>query len=162
MRVASLNQFIEVYDGVLGYPSPTGQEEIVANYLELIATLINQEGNKENANKKIAQVLVAKAEEWVLPIIERRVGFSYSQLIFGMANVYRSATIVLQDRVYYDKAVAMYTLGLEFSPDRQIFLYNLFDMYRFGGDNRNARSIGERIVEVYRDERVAQILQTLQ
>jgi len=160
-EIKSLEQFNSVYDVVLGYQSPVGQEEVVANYLELIASIIDEESKRENPNKEVIHALVGKAEEWALPIVERRVGFSYSQILFSFGGVYRSATIVLQDQTYYQKAVDMYKLGLEFSPDRQVFLYSLFDTYRFGGDKENARKIGERIVEVYKDGGVAQILQNL-
>ena len=33
-------------------------------------------------------------------------------------------------------------------------------MYRFGGDKENARKIGERIMKVYKDKKVRQILQS--
>ena len=160
-QVNSLDQFNALYDGLLNYPSPAGQDEIVSAYLEILSILIDREASNKNFNEQLVRHLVGKAEEWAGPIIEKGAGFSFSKIIFNFANVYRSATIVLQDEEYYKKAIRFYALGLEYSPDRTIFLYNLFDMYRFGGDKENARKIGERIMKVYKDEKVGQILQDL-
>lgn len=160
-QVTTLEQFNNLYDGVLGYSSPVGQDEIVANYLEIISNTINQEQKAAKPNTEIVRSLVTRAEKWALPIVNRRAGFGFSQTLFSLGSVYRSATIVLQEEVYYKKAIEMYRLGLEFSPDRQIFLYSLFDMYRFGKDNENARRVGERILEVYKDDNIKQILKDL-
>lgn len=160
-EVKTLVDFNKLYDSVLNYKSPVGQEEVVANYLEIIFEIINQEQRKENPNKDVVTSLVGKAEEWALPIIEKRSGFGFSQILFSMGNVYRSATILLQEEAFYNKAIKMYELGMEFSPDRQIFVYSLFDMYHFANDKANAKRIGERIVRVYQDARIEQILQSL-
>lgn len=159
--ITSLKQFNALYDGLLSYESPVGQDEVVGYYLQMLTEIIAQEKGKENPNETLIRHLVGKAEEWGGPIIERGVGFSFSQLTFNMANIYREAMLAVRDETYYQKGTELYRLGLEYSPDRQIFLYNLFDMYRFRGDNENARKIGEKIVEVYKDERVKQILQDL-
>ena len=120
-----------------------------------------QEKRKEGLNEALIRHLVGKAEEWGGPIIKRGVGFNFSQFIFNMANIYQEAMLAVRDETYYQKGVELYRLGLRYSPDRPIFLYSLFDMYRFRGDNENARKIGERIFEVYKDERVRQTLQSL-
>ena len=160
-QITSLAQFDALYDGVLSYASPVGQDEIVSNYVSMLTEIIAEEKRKESPNETLIRHLVGKAEEWGEPIIERGVGFNFSQFIFNMANIYQGTMIAVPDRTYYQKGVELYRLGLEYSPDRQLFLYSLFDMYRFRGDNENARKIGERIVEVYKDERVKQVVQSL-
>ena len=160
-QIISLKQFDALYDGVLSYKSPVGQDEVVSYYLEMLIEIIAEERRKESSNEALIRHLVGKAEEWGVPIIERGAGFIFSRLIFNMANIYQEAMLAVREEMYYQKGVEFYRLGLEYSPDRQIFLYNLFDMYRFRDDNENARKIGERIVEVYKNERVKQILQSL-
>jgi len=160
-QIISLAQFDALYDGVLSYASPVGQDEIVSNYVSMLTEIIAEEKRKESPNETLIRHLVGKAEEWGEPIIERGVGFNFSQFIFNMANIYQGTMIAVPDRTYYQKGVELYRLGLKYSPDRQLFLYSLFDMYRFRGDNENARKIGERIVEVYKDERVKQVVQSL-
>lgn len=160
-QITSLAQFDALYDGVLSYASPVGQDEIVSNYVSMLTEIIAEEKRKESPNETLIRHLVGKAEEWGEPIIERGVGFNFSQFIFNMANIYQGTMIAVPDRTYYQKGVELYRLGLKYSPDRQLFLYSLFDMYRFRGDNENARKIGERIVEVYKDERVKQVVQSL-
>ena len=160
-QITSLAQFDALYDGVLSYTSPVGQDEIVSNYVSMLTEIIAEEKRKESPNETLIRHLVGKAEEWGEPIIERGVGFNFSQFIFNMANIYQEAMFAVPDRTYYQKGVELYRLGLKYSPDRQLFLYSLFDMYRFRGDNENARKIGERIVEVYKDERVKQVVQSL-
>ncbi len=159
--ITSLKQFNTLYDGVLSYKSPVGQDEVVSYYLEMLTEIIAQEKRNESPNEALIRHLVGKAEEWTAPIIERGAGFIFSRLIFNMANIYREAMLAVGEETYYQKGVELYRLGLKYSPDRQIFLYNLFDMYRFRDDKENARKIGERIMEVYNDERVKQILQSL-
>lgn len=160
-KVTTLDQFDKLYNGVLEYSSPVGQDEIVSNYLDMLSNIIGQEKNKEKPNETLIRHLVGEAEKWTDPIIERGAGFSFSQIIFNFASVYRDATMALKDENYYKKAVELYNLGLQYSPDRQIFLYSLFDMYRFRGDAENAKRIGERILKVYKDDRVQQILGTI-
>lgn len=160
-QINSFKDFDEVYGKALSYASPVGQDEIVSGYLEILAEIIQGEALKEQPNKQIIEKLIAKAEEWANPIVGKGAGFGFSQILFRFGNVYQVAAIVLKDDNYYQKAVQLYSLGLRYSPDRQIFLYSLFDMYRFRGDNENAKRVGERIVEVYNDEGVAQSLQAL-
>src|SRR3989344_2715302 len=160
-QIISLAQFDALYDGVLSYTSPVGQDEIVSNYVSMLTEIIAEERRKESPNETLIRHLVGKAEEWGRPIIKRGVGFNFSQFIFNMASVYQEAMLALPDEAYYQKGVELYRLGLTYSPDRQLFLYSLFDMYRLRGDNENARKIGERIFEVYKDERVKQMLQSL-
>lgn len=157
-QVSTLTDFDKLYGGVLGFPSPVGQDEIVSNYLEMIDNIISQEKVKPQPNEAIIRPLVASSTMWTEPIIKKGAAFSFSQIIFNYANVYRDAAIALKDKAFYDKAVELYKYGLKQSPDRQIFLYSLFDLYNVTGDKENARIIGERIAKVYKDDRVVQII----
>lgn len=160
-QINSFKDFDEVYGKALSYESPVGQDEIVSSYLEILAEIIQGETLKEQPNKQIIEKLIVKAEEWANPIVDKGAGFGFSQILFRFGNVYQMAAIALKDDNYYQKSVQLYNLGLQYSPDRQIFLYSLFDMYRFRGDNENAKKVGERIVGVYNDEGVAQSIQSL-
>ncbi|MBI2035478.1 MAG: tetratricopeptide repeat protein [Candidatus Liptonbacteria bacterium] len=156
-QVSSLPQFNAVYDGILGYRSPVGQEELVSNYMGILSEIIVQEKNKPQPNVALVDQLVQKAEEWGRPIIDRGTGFSYSQVIFSFGSVYQQAFMATRNFSYYEKAIQLYEFGLKQSPDRQVFLYSLFDIYRFAGNIEEARRIGIRIVEVYNDGGVNQI-----
>ncbi|MDP1689424.1 MAG: hypothetical protein Q8L47_04860 [bacterium] len=160
-QVNTLVDFDKLYGGVLGFPSPVGQDEITSNYLEMIGNIIGQEKGKTQPNEAIIRPLVASSTMWAEPIIKRGAAFSFSQIIFNYANVYRDAAIALKDKAYYEKAVELYRFGLKQSPDRQIFLYSLFDLYNMTGDKENARIIGDRIVKVYKDDRVIEILKSI-
>ncbi len=153
-QVTSLEQFNVVYDDILGYRSPVGQEELVSNYMGIIAEIIVQEKNKPQPNVALVDELVKKAEEWGRPIIDRGTGFSFSQVIFSFGSVYQQAFMATRNPNYYNEAVKLYNFGLQQSPDRQVFLYSLFDLYRFAGNTEEARRIGIRIVEVYKDQGV--------
>lgn len=160
-QINSLAQFDKIYGGVLGYSSPVGQDEIVSNYLEVISQAVSQEKGKEKPNEGLIRALVASSSMWADPIIQRGSGFGFSQIIYNYANIYRDSALALKDRNYYEKAVDLFKLGLLYSPDRQIFLYSLFDLYMATGDKVGARLIGNRIMEVYGDARVDEILKKI-
>ena len=160
-QVSSLSDFDKTYGNVLGFISPVGQDEIVANYLDLIDGIIAQEKNKEKPAEALIRPLVASSSMWAEPIIEKGSSFGYSQIIYNYASVYRDAALALKDKNYYEKSLQLFKLGLKASPDRQIFLYNLFDLYTAVGDKENARIVGNRILEVYKDERVSEVLKNL-
>ncbi len=157
-EVNDIKQFNDLYDGILSTNSPVGQDELVSNYLDLISSLINQEKGKEKPNLEIIKYLASNAEKWAEPIIERGTGFSFSQIIYNYATINRDVALVLNDKKHYDKAVTLYQLGLKHSPDRQIFLYTLFDLYVLVGDKAGANLLGDRIIEVYDDNRVTEII----
>src|SRR3989344_5030574 len=119
-QIISLAQFDALYDGVLSYTSPVGQDEIVSNYVSMLTEIIAEKKRKESPNETLIRHLVGKAEERGEPIIERGVGFNFSQFIFNMANIYQGTMIAVPDRTYYQKGVELYRLGLKYSPDRQL------------------------------------------
>lgn len=160
--ITSIKRFDELYGGALASRSPVGQDEITSRYLEILSEIVREERDKEQPNKALIKRILERAEKWGRPVINRGTGINFSQTIANMASVYREAVIAAREEEYYEKAVALYEFGLKQSPDRQIFLYNLFDIYRFRGDNENARRVGERIIEVYKDKNVLSILEMLQ
>lgn len=156
-KVRSLQDFTAMFDKVLGFYSPVGQDEIVANYLGTVNGIIGQQ-----SEEKIIRALVLQAEAYTRPIIESEKGLNLSQTMVSMGMVYKTAAGKLNDRAYFEKAVKVFENGLSYSPHRPIFLYNLFELYYAVGDKENTKKIGERILMDWpQEEKVRDIMKAL-
>ncbi len=140
----SLQEFNNLFDPVLDSYSPIGQDELVASYLDFIINVINQQ-----TDQQLIMTLVSQAERRVAPILEAKKGFNFSQILFDIGRIYQIAAYKLKSQSYYEKSVELYKEGLKFSPNRPIFLYGLFELYKFGGDKEGEKEVGTTILKYW-------------
>ncbi|MEK7555436.1 MAG: hypothetical protein AAB516_01290 [Patescibacteria group bacterium] len=145
--VRSLDDFNNLFDPALGFYSPVGQDEVVSGYLQTLISLTSQQSNKE-----LIDILVKQAEARTAPILEKEKGFNFSQNIYNLAAIYAVSAIKFNDDIYYQKGVETFRLGLKHSPNRQMFLYGLFNLYQFKGDKEGMKEIGETILKYWPDD----------
>lgn len=142
--IRSLDDFNNLFDPALDFYSPVGQDEIVTGYLRILMDLVGQQ-----SDKKVIDVLVKQAETRMAPILEKEKGFNFSQSIYNLAAIYSIAAVKFNDDTYYQKGVEMFRLGLKHSPNRKMFLYGLFGLYQFKGDENGMNEIGEIILKYW-------------
>lgn len=145
--IRSLDEFNKVFDPVLDFYSPVGQEEITSNYLDILVTTI-----KNQKDKGVVDYLVRKGESAANPIIEKGAGFGFSQILLWMGSLYQEAYLATGDNSYYDKSVAEFRLGLKYSPNRPSFLYNLFYLYDIKHDKNGIVETGNVILKYWPNE----------
>ncbi len=146
-KVNTLKDFNNLFDPVLDFYSPVGQDEITQYYLGILANIINQQ-----SDKTVIDILARQAESRMAPILEKSKGFSFNQNLYTLGSIYKIVAIKFKDEGYYQKSVNIFQKGLEYSPNRLIFLRGLFDLYTAHGYNDKAREIGETILKYYPNE----------
>lgn len=145
-QIHSLNDFNKIFDPVLNFYSPVGQEEIVAKYLEILVSVI-----KSQKDRDVVDYFIDKAESLTDPTIEKGAGFSFSQILLSLGDVYQAAYSVTNDEAYYSKAVKTFRLGLTYSPNRSAFLYSLLGLYSGHQDKAGVTEIGNTILKFWPD-----------
>lgn len=155
--VRSLNEFKAVYDPVINYPSPVGQDEIMANYLNMVAQTM---GRIED--EKTLRALMEYVEPQMRPILEKGTGLNFSQNLYNIGTVYKVAGIKLNDEKYYTEAIRVFELGMEASPRRPLFLYGMFELYYAKRDAKKTKEIGEIILKYYpQEQKIKELLDKL-
>ncbi len=142
--IRSLQEFNDLFEPALNFYSPVGQDEIVSGYLRVLIGLLEKQSNKE-----VVDILIKQAEARMAPILEKEKGFGLSQNIYNLASIYAISAIRFNDDVYYEKGVEMFMLGLIHSPNRAMFLYGLFNLYQFKGDEKGLKEVGETILKYW-------------
>lgn len=142
--IRSLQEFNALFEPALDFYSPVGQDEVVSGYLRILIDLTEKQSNKD-----VVDILIRQAEARMSPILEKQKGFSFSQNIYNLASIYAIAAIKFNDAIYYQKGVEMFRLGLEHSPNRAMFLFGLFNLYQFKGDEKGMKEIGETILKYW-------------
>jgi len=152
--IKSLDDFNKLFDRALDFSSPAGQDETVGAYLGVLAEIISRQ-----TDRGTIEALVKNAENRMRPILEKKKGFNFGQNLYTLGMIYRLGAAKLQSETYYRKSVEIFKLGLEYYPNRQIFLYGLFDLYVGAGDKENAKKIGETILNFFpNNEKIINIL----
>ena len=146
-KINTLEDFNNLFDPVLDFYSPVGQDEITQYYLGILANIINQQ-----SDKTVIDILARKAESRMAPILEKGKGFNFNQNLYTLGSIYKIVAIKFRDEGYYQKSVNIFQEGLKYSPNRLIFLRGLFDLYAAHGYNDKAREIGETILKYYPNE----------
>lgn len=147
-KVRSIEDFNDLFDPVLNFYSPIGQDESVSYYLGILLSVINQQ-----TERQVIDVLVKQAEDRMVPILEKGSGFSFNQNLYTFGSIYKMAALKFHDLEYYKKAENIFKTGLEYSPNRKIFLKGLFDLYSVNKDDQNkALEIGKTILKYYPEE----------
>ncbi len=148
-KVHSVGDLNDLFDPVLDFYSPIGQDEITSYYLGILINIINQQ-----TDRTVIDVLAKQAENRMAPILQVEKGFSFNQNLYTLGSIYKIAAIKFKDKVYYDKAVNIFQEGLEYSPKRLIFLKGLFDLYSVNLDDQSkAREVGEIILKNWPDDK---------
>lgn len=138
----TLREFADRLSVSLRVPSPIGQEELVRNTAGLVAGILAQQGE----DKKLTAALVAFIEAYYQPILARGRGMSFAQNFYVLGQVHEVAFVKTKDRAYLESARRYYERGLALSPERPQFLYGLYQLAQFAGDQEAIRSYGERIL----------------
>lgn len=142
-RIRSLQDFNAVFDPVLNFYSPVGQDEIISYYFGILANVIQQ------SNEEVATALTKQAEDLMGPVIREGKGFGYSQNLYNFAGFYKIAALKLKSDAYLQKSLDLFNEGLKNSPNRSIFLEGLFDIYRIKGDTGRMKEVGEIILKYW-------------
>lgn len=147
-KIRSIGDFNNLFDPVLNFYSPVGQDEITQYYLGILLNIINQQ-----SDRAVIDALVKQAEQRAAPVLEAGRGFNFNQNLYTFGSIYKIAAIKFKDKGYYDKAVNIFNIGLKYSPNRLIFLKGLFDLYSANiDDQQKAKEIGEIILKYYPGE----------
>ena len=153
-NVKSIDEFNCIFNPVLDYSSPVGQEELVSAYLGIVLDALNQ---NPPPPKEVAAALITQAEKRADPIIHHAPSFSYSQTILKLAVINKlAAGKQCENTKYYERARELFRLGLTYSPNRQAFLYNLLDLYLCGNDTQGTKEIVTIILKYWPGDQNAQ------
>lgn len=140
-RVESVETFRETFDSVLRFPSPVGQNEEIRFLSQQVVELISKKPAEE-----ASRALMSYLESYLTPIIRKQTILNYTQNFIILGGLYHAAWVNYGKQEDLEKAIAYYSRGLEASPRRPQFLYNLFDLYRASGNIGEAKKIGEQIL----------------
>lgn len=156
-KIRSIQDFNTAFGSALNFYSPIGQDEITSQYLNILANVISQQTDKD-----IIEILTKQAENIMEPILKTGKGFGYSQNLYGFARLYELVAQKLNSNAYLQKSVDMLKLGLENSPNRYIFLEELFNAYQMKGDKIKIKEIGETILKYSSDnEKIKEAIKSL-
>lgn len=146
-NVKSVNDFYRVVSYPLSLKSPFGQEEIVRQFMNYIAGIINQTDNPE-----IVNFLMEYINQYAQPILKRGKGLSFNQNVYlaGVLNLY--AYQKTSDINYLNVSRDYFEKGYELSKKRPQILYGLFDICRLQKDNNCAKKIGDEILTYWPDD----------
>ena len=148
-KVRTLEDFDNLFNPVLDFYSPVGQDEITQYYLGILINIINQQ-----SDKTVVDILARQAESRMTSILKKGKGFSFNQNLYTLGSIYKIAALKFKDEGYYQKAVSIFNEGLKYSPNRLIFLKGLFELYSAHGYNDKAREIREIILKYYPNEKI--------
>ncbi|MDI6717432.1 MAG: hypothetical protein QMD86_00040 [Patescibacteria group bacterium] len=143
-RIRTVGELNGLFDPVLNFNSPVGQDEITQYYLGILANVINQQ-----SDRTVVDVLTRQAESRMTPILEKEKGFNFNQNLYTLGSIYKIVAIKFKDEGYYQKGVNMFQKGLGYSPNRLIFLEGLFDLYSAHGYNDKANEMGKIILKYW-------------
>lgn len=146
-NIRSVGDFNALFDNDFNFYSPVGQDEIISHYLGNLANIINQQ-----TNRQIADIFVKQAENVMAPTLKIKRGFSFNQNLYTLGSIYKIAAIKFKDENYYEKSIEIFNEGLEYSPNRLMFLKGIFELYAFHGEMEKALEIGHVILKYYPDE----------
>lgn len=156
-KVRTLENFNDLFNPVLDFYSPVGQDEITQHYLGILTNIINQQ-----SDKAAIDILASQAENRMTPILEKGRGFNFNQNLYTLGLIYKIVALKFKDEGYYQKSVSIFWEGLKYSPNRLIFLEGLFNLYAAHGYNDKASEMGKIILEYYpNEERIKEILKNL-
>lgn len=149
-RSYTTEQFESQMGNVFNFYSPVGQEEIIKFFGSDILNVINQNSFPEQTSR----FLVGYVENYLFKNNVRH-------LIIGGA-FYRTLWQASGREEDYKKSEEYFKKAYSIGPKLPPVLYNLLDLYRFGGDKENMRKIGEEILEYWPDdENVREVLKNL-
>ena len=148
-KVRTLDDLNNLFNSVLDFYSPVGQDEITQYYLGILLGIINQQPNKD-----IIDILARQAENRMESILKAGKGFNFNQNLYTLGSIYKITALKSRDLGYYQKAVNIFQEGLKYSPNRLIFLRGLFDIYSANADDKGkALEIGKTILKYYPNEK---------
>ncbi len=143
-KIRSLEDFNNAFNPVLNFSSPIGQGEITSYYLSNVLNIIRQQSNKE-----LIEILAKQAGDVMAPILKTKKGFGFNQSLYSLGTIYKIAGMQINNATYYQKSIDIFNKGLEYSPNRFIFLAGLFDDYQLEGNKEKVKEIGETILRYW-------------
>ena len=139
----TVNQFEADFRGVLNYPSPVGQYEVLKQLNNEVVGFLQ---NSKSIPQPVADEVVKFTMSYNAPIIASGRGLNFAQFLVASGNMYQFMGQIYGNKADLDQAAAFYKEGLGFSPRRPQFLYGLFDVYLSEKDVPDALRVGEEIV----------------
>lgn len=148
-NVKGITQFKEAFDGVFGYWAPISDIEIVKFFGgDVIATIFNGDQKEETA-LELARYLEKHSDK------------NETLQLIGLATAYQALWRKYGTEEGLEKSVEYFEKARSRAPNLPQPLYNLFDTYRASGKNKEARAMGENILELWDDPKVKEIMETL-
>jgi hypothetical protein len=140
----------------INYYAPIGQEELVRNMANSVLSFIQQGGDASST-----AALIQFLQTYYDPIIARGKGMSFGQDLYLEGAINEIAFAQTGDPTYLEAAQRYYAEGNQLAPNRPQPLYGLFDVYRAGGDIKDALIVGTTILNNWNDQRIQQSLMQL-
>lgn len=148
MEVVSLEEFERVYDAVLEFPSPVGNEEAIRFLGSIVEGIIVIENQPEDAS-------VGLVKYWE----ERAYKDDIRHLII-LSALYRNLWVRFEREEYFRKAEEYALAAESITPNLPQALYSLYNLYTYSGDGEKAREYAEKILSFWPDdERIREFLE---
>lgn len=143
--IGSVDEFKQVFDVPLSFPSPIGQEEVV----KYIASNIQEITAQPNQPEGVMRALASYIEPYIFQNDVRH--------LIVMAQIYYTLwTNYGRKDADFEKAVEYFQKVRAIGPKLPPALYSLFDLYREHGDAEEARSIAEDILKLWPSDKEVQ------
>jgi len=154
--VKTVQDLENVLSEPLDFYSPVGQDESVRQVSAVISGILSKQ---KTMPQDVAVVLINFVVGYFDPIISSGHGGNFSQDFLTLGQIYQTAGMNYNSDVYLNKAVEYYKRGLDYSPNRPQFLYNLLNIYIAQNDLKSAKEIGDIILKNWpQDEKIQEIV----
>lgn len=147
VELASVGDFVNVFEAVIDFPSPVGDEEVT----RLLSGVVER-ALLTDIPEEVASALV---RYW-----ESKAYKNNPRHLLAAASLYQNLWYRYKGEEYFEKAERYYLIVELFSPNLPQALYSLFEMYRGIEDEDKIREYGEKILSFWpQDERVRDFLE---
>lgn len=147
----TVNDFEESVSRALDFYSPAGQSESVRQMGHIVLNVL---ASQKDLPKPVADELLNFITKYFEAIIQPKHGGNLSQIFLVSGSLYQVVGSRLGDNAYLEKAIDYYKRGLNDSPKRPEFLYNLFNIYLTQKDFTSAKNIGEQILQYWPNDEI--------
>jgi tetratricopeptide (TPR) repeat protein len=142
--VRSIDELKTRFDSVLTIGSPVAEDEVVGFILGQLSNVL-----RTNPPEEIGRITVDYAEEVAVPVLTNPSSPELTKTVLKLGNIHQMAWLLYGDKNYRQKAEELYLQGLEISPNRSQFLYDLFELYLSAGEREKAAEIQEEIIRFW-------------
>ena len=141
--IRTVDELKKNFDKVFDYYSPVGGEESARFTGQTFLNIVSQENIPENVSTELTNY------------IEKHILKNNTKQLLLVASIYETRWRRYQKIEDLKKAEEYYRATLNFGPKLPMPLYGLFGIYRQTGELEKAKSIGEKIIQLWpEDERI--------